>query len=135
MEAPAARVLALSRQTIDGADHTAAWKALASEPDARILTTILVPARSGQTVKFESGRQPEADGPSAGTTLELWPTIGPDGWTLDAQVSLALPDAKLVTEVTLHSGTTRLLGIWKPAGTPTDLHRAAFLRLDLPRED
>jgi len=135
VEAPTARVVALLRQADEGADHSAAWKALTDQPDTRILTTILVPGRSGETPKFEAGRQAEEDGTPTGTTLELCPTIGPDGWTLDARISLRHDRAKLVTDVTQHHGTTRLLGIWKPAGAPADLHRAAFLRLELSRED
>jgi hypothetical protein len=134
VEAPAARILAGSRQTAGRSDHGPVWNALSREPDTRILATILVPGRSGDRVKFEAGPAPEEGVPSAGTSLELCPTIGPDGSTVDIQVSLRHEGAKLSTAAVIRSGTTRLLGIWKPGDTPPDLHRAAFLRVDLVRD-
>lgn len=93
---------------------------------------------------------------SAGTRFEVDPVMGPDGFTIDLDFDLehhfALPAirnneaekvpsigspaidfhfAKVTTSVTMHSGMTKLIGLWKPEGAPEfegkDLMQAAFL--------
>lgn len=98
-----------------------------------------------------------------GLEFEVDPVIGPDGWTIDVSFALnyhyappqlrqdsplaeggvlraAFPmvdfhQGKVTTAVTMLSGTTRLIGLWKPEGTPefqkSDLLQAAFLRADV----
>jgi len=102
---------------------------------------------------------------NVGFDLEVDPVIGPDGVTVDLSMALsyhyaapspheekaqgdakvllaAIPTtdlhmAKVTTATTLHSGSTRLLGIWKPEGRPEfqkgDVLQAAFLKVDVVR--
>jgi hypothetical protein len=101
----------------------------------------------------------------AGTRMELDPVIGPDGMTLDVNLSMEhhfapptlpvapakvnaagkqveLPGAifhcaNLTSTLTLYSGMTKLLGVWKAEGPEfegKDVLQAAFLRLDLVEE-
>ena len=96
-----------------------------------------------------------------GTTFEFEPVAGTDARTLNLNVSLEfhyappsthllpaasatgstnlLPEAppcfhatKITSQLTLMSGTTRLIGVWKPSGTPEldgpDILQAAFLQ-------
>jgi hypothetical protein len=100
-----------------------------------------------------------------GTRIEIDPVIGPDGVTLDINLSmehhfaaptlpaapakvnaagkqLELPGAifhcaNLTSAVTLYSGMTKLLGVWKAEGPDfegKDVMQAAFLRVDLVEE-
>jgi hypothetical protein len=93
---------------------------------------------------------------SAGTRFEVDPVMGPDGFTIDLNFDLehhfALPAirnneaekvpsigspaidfhfAKVTTSITMFSGMTKLIGLWKPEGAPEfegkDLMQAAFL--------
>ncbi|WP_050029933.1 hypothetical protein [Verrucomicrobium sp. BvORR034] len=98
-----------------------------------------------------------------GLTLELDPVIGPDGQTVDVNYQLKrdyLPptwraplkseDLKVLkidapatgfhkatttTSITVLSGMTRLIGLWKPEGAPeydkADVMQAAFLKTDI----
>jgi hypothetical protein len=99
-----------------------------------------------------------------GTRVELDPVIGPDGHTVDVNFALehhfappALPKsapagagaqgtlvelpgaefhcAKVTSAITLGSGTTKLIGVWKAEGAPElegkDVMQAAFLRVDV----
>ncbi len=97
-----------------------------------------------------------------GLRLEIEPTVGNDNTTLDLNLSfeydysppvqrviteppppqtlrLAAPrtefrEAKVSTSITMLSGSTRLLGVWKPEGNAEldgDVLQAAFLRADI----
>jgi hypothetical protein len=106
---------------------------------------------------------PSLETQAVGFRFELDPVIGPDGLTLDLNYALeydfAPPElrkealvaddkvlriasdgtdfrrANLTTAITLHSGMTRLIGIWKPQGKPEfengDVMQAAFLRAEI----
>jgi hypothetical protein len=101
----------------------------------------------------------------AGTRLIFDPVIGPDSWTVDANLELeyhyAAPTirspshapegqtkhvdltatdfhcANIKTAITLSSGMTKMIGLWKPEGAEEfdgkDVAQAAFLRVDIPR--
>lgn len=98
-----------------------------------------------------------------GFSEELDPVLGPDGKTMDIQLGVeydyAPPTphfepsgggdkvlraetfttdfhkAKVTTAITLLSGSTKLLSVWRPEGTPefdnNDILQAAFLRADI----
>ena len=100
-----------------------------------------------------------------GSRLEIDPVLGPDGHTMDLNLAPeyqhalpALPSfdvsapastynvqslrpvfhvSKLSTAITMSSGMTRLLGVWKPEGTPEfdkgDILQAAFIKADVVR--
>ncbi|MBX7208424.1 MAG: hypothetical protein K1X78_08950 [Verrucomicrobiaceae bacterium] len=98
----------------------------------------------------------------AGLRFELEPTLGADGWTLDLNLALdydyappvqrvidePLPEhtirlaapatefhrQKFKSSITTRSGSTRMISVWKPSGTPEldgDVLQAAFLRADV----
>jgi hypothetical protein len=98
----------------------------------------------------------------AGTRMEIDPVIGPDGVTVEVNLSLEhhyapptlpvapananaagklveLPGAnfhcaKLTSALTVYSGMTKLLGVWRPEGPEfegKDVMQAAFLRVDV----
>jgi hypothetical protein len=99
----------------------------------------------------------------AGLSLEVDPVIGPDGVTIDVSLALqyhyappspheektpadgkvllaAVPNTdfhvgSVTTATTLTTGSTRLIGLWKPEGAPefekADVLQAAFLRVDV----
>ena len=102
----------------------------------------------------------------SGTVLEIDPVIGEDGHTVDLQfaldynyapptikptpqrepttVRIEVPatdfhQANLNMSTTLLSGTWRLVGIWKPSGTPEfdgkDVLQAMFIRMDVLAAD
>lgn len=103
---------------------------------------------------------PSLDMEPAGFRFEIDPVIGPDGYTVDLnfalnydfappllrQDPLAVDDkvmrvasdgtdfrrAEITTAITLGSGMTRLLGVWRPRGLPEfdsgNVMQAAFLR-------
>jgi hypothetical protein len=111
----------------------------------------------GLTAKHKSTR--------VGLSFEVDPVIGPDGVMVDVgfdldyhyappqmrkesrpsdalRAGLSMVDfheGKVTTAITMRSGTTRLVGLWKPEGTPEfekgDLLQAAFLRVDVVRVD
>lgn len=98
-----------------------------------------------------------------GFNMEIDPVIGPDGQTLDLSIALSYDyappaprmeapapaekvlrtsapstdfhKANVSTALTLTSGMTRLLGIWRPEGSPEfqngDVLQAAFLKSDI----
>ena len=100
-----------------------------------------------------------------GTRIEIDPIIGPDGYTIEMnlapeyhhapptppkapqqpagnafQVQTSVPvfhASKLSTAITIGNGMTRLLGVWKPEGTPEfdkgDILQAAFIKADVVR--
>jgi hypothetical protein len=102
-----------------------------------------------------------------GSRLEIDPVLGPDGYTIDLNLAPeyhhappTLPSfdasapagtyhvqsllpvfhvSKLTTAITMGSGMTRLLGVWKPGGKPEfddgDVLQAAFIRADIVHMD
>jgi hypothetical protein len=100
---------------------------------------------------------------TVGLRFELDPVIGPDGRTIDVNFALSYDTAppaprpepagggekvlragstttdfrriEVTSALTLTSGATRLLGIWKPAGNAelenADILQAAFMKVDL----
>ena len=102
-----------------------------------------------------------------GTRLEIDPVVGPDGYTIDLNLAPeyhhappTLPGAdasapagtynvqsllpifhmsKLSTSITMGSGMTRLLGVWKPEGKPEfddgDILQAVFIKADIVHID
>jgi hypothetical protein len=96
-----------------------------------------------------------------GLVLEAEPTLGADGKTLDVNIAvqydfalpsrrasppapsgavplsapgLVLHNTRFKTSTTMLSGSTRMLSVWKPGGTPElegDVLQAAFLRVDV----
>ncbi|RBP35324.1 hypothetical protein DES53_12320 [Roseimicrobium gellanilyticum] len=102
----------------------------------------------------------KTDSKMIGTTWEIDPVLSPDLRTIDVNLSLehhfaplqsSAPAAastpvvgletekvfaaKVVSAYTLQTGTTRLISLWKPTGTPEldgkDVMQAAFLRADI----
>jgi hypothetical protein len=115
------------------------------------------------TPEFSPTFKPEHEMELVGTRMEVDPVIGPDNRTLDLNFSLehdtAAPtlhqeapaadenvvrvdaagtdfhQAQLTTAVTLTTGMTRMLGIWKPDAPPeganAEVLQAAFVKADL----
>ncbi|MEZ0275005.1 MAG: hypothetical protein ACAH88_08875, partial [Roseimicrobium sp.] len=111
--------------------------------------------------KNDKGRiEAETNAKVIGTSWEIDPILYPDLHTIDINLSLEYhfaplqpppsdtaptPDvgseaektyaAKVQSAYTLQSGTTRLISLWKPTGTPEldgkDVLQAAFLRADV----
>jgi hypothetical protein len=100
-----------------------------------------------------------------GTRLEIDPVLGPDGYTIDLNLApeyhhaaptpplIAVPSdgqavrvqatapvfhsSQLTTAITVTSGMTRLLGVWKPEGKPefdtADVLQAMFIHVEAVR--
>ncbi len=159
------------------ADHKALWdkmEALIAQGQARHLGMFHLDTRSGQRSRISRGQQQlHADGFSmdnlgwfevrklselVGTEFEIDPVMGPDGRTLDLNLSLKhhfspptkrwepaaqsgvkriesqvtdLHIAHFTTAITMHSGMTKLLGVWQPTPAPeaarANVMQAAFL--------
>jgi type II secretory pathway component GspD/PulD (secretin) len=162
LEADAAKVREAAQKVTTKANHHAAWEmldALIPTKEARLVTSLRLETKSGnrataeggeirlynsETTLDESKRSSTAmEERRAGTTLEMEPTIGADGETIELNVSLEhhhgppmdrwdtinvsgektlespVVDfyvAEVTTGYTTLSGMTKLLGIWKPEG-------------------
>ena len=160
LEADAAKVREAAQKVTTKANHQAAWEmldALIPRKEARLVTSLRLETKSGnrataeggeirlynsETTLDESKRSSTAmEERRAGTTLEMEPTIGADGETMELNVSLEhhhgppvdrwdtinvsgektvespVVDfcvAEVTTGYTTLSGMTKLLGIWKP---------------------
>ncbi|WP_395737754.1 hypothetical protein [Prosthecobacter sp.] len=160
LEAEAATVNEAVKQVKAQADHAAAWSALdalVSQKKASYVGDLRMETKSGtrsslvrgegrtyvtEMIVDEERRSGIAmEEREAGTRLELEPTIGADGETIDLTYSLEhhyrppqehwdkisaageklvespnidFHNAHVVTGITLLSGMTKLLGIWKP---------------------
>ena len=117
-----------------------------------------ISAPAGRLLEVGDNSQP------SGLRCELEPVVGADGWTIELNVSveydyappvqrppdepqpdrtirLALPSInfrrhEFKTTTTMRDGSTRMISVWKPDGTPEldgDVLQVAFLRVDLVR--
>jgi hypothetical protein len=155
----------MAADTAAVSDHTAALaklEALAAQGKATFVSSLRLETRSGQSAEISTGEERmevtkfrksdpsgemtvAVDSTLCGTTLEIEPVVGPDGWTIDSNVTLvhhylpptiqpqAGPDhgkglpvempgtethaAKAVVHSTFLSGVTRLIALWKPEAT------------------
>jgi hypothetical protein len=162
IEADAAEVRTAVTKAMTKADHRDAWEALDAlipANKARVAASLRLETKSGARATAEGGEQrlynsemtlDESKRSStaneerrAGTRLELEPVIGPDGRTMEMNLSVEhhhgppldrwdtinvsgektvespLVDfhvARVTTGLTMLGGMTKLLGIWRPEG-------------------
>ena len=158
--------------TADHAEVLHKLEALHGKGKVEIVSSLRIPTRSGQRATAEAGLdrmemdtfsrdekgclQATTNRQTAGIRLEVDPTVGPDGWTIDVSVGLeyhyakpSLPDPRKAREekklvvaspatkfhsvnsisaITLSKGMTRLIGTWQLEDSGKML--AAFLRVD-----
>jgi hypothetical protein len=121
----------------------------------KAIRTVRLEARSGARCHFTAGPTTMIGSKerAAGTSFEIDPVLGPDGQAVDLNVVLEhhyapaeaspsasrLLNARMVSAFTMLSGTSRMVGIWKPEGAPAlesrDLMQAALLRVDVVRQN
>ncbi len=168
IEADAATLRKIADETANISDHSKALlklEALVAQRKARFVSTQQLETRSGQRASIHAGtermsvtkfRKSDASGEMVaavdrspgGTRLEVEPIVGPDGWTIDINLSLDhefMPakqehqgengggakgletnttlthNAHVITATTMRSGFTRIIGLWKPEGAPSPI--------------
>ncbi len=169
----------LLQETTGIADHTEVWRKaedLVKQGKATILSSQRVDTRSGQRCQIEATEEhpfvksftqddrhrlvAEYEMRLVGTRVEIDPVIGPDGYTMDLNLTSEFHHAppsfpvvpaaakgvraqplapifhasKLTTAITISRGMTRLLSVWKPEGKPefdnADVLQALFIHIE-----
>lgn len=139
-------------------ERTEAMRAVKAK-EAKLVGTTSTISRSGQRSRVFGGSQgivgsdvEESDGesevviPFVGTSLEIDPVLGADGFTIDLNIELEhhsepattrhspekskrVFENSIVSQVTLHDGNYILIGNWTPDGTrlSSDMEHVVFI--------
>ncbi len=155
IQADAAWLRKLGDDSVSLPDSSHAWKTIeeaVSQGKAKMVRTMYLETKPGTEVMVENMAgvsAPRLEAPKEsdpiGLHLDLQAVVQPDSKRLDVDITLSDDFAppynerhriSVKTSTTMLAGSTRMLSVWKPSGTPEldgDVLQAAFLHAEVIR--